>query len=296
MRASRSAAVTLLLAVLGCGSHGDSGAGTGKLTVLLKDASADVKAAVVTIAEVDLIGSGGDVVLTTKPVTTDLLTLTNDVTKLVDGAIIPAGPYSQLRFVITGGYLDVGGAIYASSPDYPGLPPGAVPAGELRMPSYGKSGLKVILPDGFAVGSDSVLLVDFDVSRSFGHAAGGSGAWVMHPVIKAAEVQATGSIDVTLTPGPEATLPAGVTLTQFQAVLTPPGGGLDSVVTLVDVGNGAAASATFRYLFPGDYTVSFQAPGGISFTTEPPVPTTVTVIANQATAADFLLLDAVLPR
>jgi len=98
------------------------------------------------------------------------------------------------------------------------------------------------------------------------------------------------------TPGPEAILPAGVALTQFQAVLTPPGGGLDTVVQLVDVGNGAAASATFRYLFPGDYTVSFQAPGGISFITEPPVPATVTVVANQATAADFLLLDAVLPR
>ena len=56
--------------------------------------------------------------------TTDLLTLANDVATLVDGAVIPAGPYSQLRFVITGGYVDVAGAIYASSPDVRGSAPG----------------------------------------------------------------------------------------------------------------------------------------------------------------------------
>jgi hypothetical protein len=294
MRPSRVAAAALALSVLSCGSQG-AGSGTGKITVLLKDAPADVRAAVITIAEVDLVGPGGDLVLATLPVTTNLLTLANEVTALVDGAVIPAGPYSQLRLVITGGYLDVAGAIYASSSDYPGLPPGTTVTGDLRMPSYSQSGLKVILPDGFTVGEDSKLLVDFDVTRSFGHEAGGSGAWVMHPVVKAAEVQATGSIAVTLALGTEGILPSEVALTDFQAVLTPAGGVTSTVLPLVDRGNGTAG-ATFRFLFPGDYSVSFQAPGGITFSTQPAVPATVPVVANQVTAADFLLLDVIVPR
>lgn len=290
MKVSRVSLAALALLALSCGSQGTGG--NGKVTVLLKDAPADVRSAVVTIAEVDLVGGGGDVVLTSTPVTTDLLTLANDVTRLVDGAVIPAGPYSQLRFVITGAYLDVAGAIYASSPDYPGLPVGATVAGPLRMPSYGQSGLKVILPDGFTVGSNSVLVVDFDVSQSFGHDAGGSGAWVMHPVVKATEPQALGSIDVTLTLGPETALPAGVALTGFQVVLTPVGGTAKPPVALVDPGTGVAG-ATFQYLAPGDYSVTFQAPTGVSsFITDPAVPATVTVVAGQATAAPFVLMEA----
>lgn len=50
-------APTLLLA---CGSE------TGKVTVLLKDAPGDITSAVVTITEVDLVGSGGVTVLSTQ--------------------------------------------------------------------------------------------------------------------------------------------------------------------------------------------------------------------------------------
>jgi hypothetical protein len=283
-----SLATTLALVAIGCGS---SGGGNGKVTVLLKDAPAQFQAAVVTIAEVDLIGSAGKVVLTSTPVTTDLLTLASDVAKLVEGAVIPAGPYSQLRFVITGGYVDVAGAIYASSPTYEGLPPGATVTGPLQMPSYAQSGLKVILPDGFTVGTDSVLVVDFDVSQSFGHEAGGSGAWVMHPVVKATEAQATGSIDVTLALAPEAVLPTGFALTDFQAVLTPAGGTATLPQTLGSLGTGGVG-VTFPYLAPGDYSVSLQAPSGLTFSTDPAVPVTVSVVAGQATAVNFLLLDA----
>ena len=50
---------------------------------------------------------------------------------------------------------------------------------------------------------------------------------------------------------------------------------------------------TFRYLVPGDYAVSFQAPPTISaFTTDPAVPATVTVVSGQAAAASFVLLTA----
>jgi len=128
-------------------------------------------------------------VLMSDPVTTDLIDLSNSTAVLVDGEAVPAGTYSQLRFVITGGYVEVENAdgstsIFASSPTYAGLPAGAVVAGQLQMPSMGQSGLKVDFPPtDLEINEDQDLLVDFDVSQSFGHEAGNSGKWVMHPVI-----------------------------------------------------------------------------------------------------------------
>ena len=131
----------------------------------------------------------GRVVVSEEDRTVDLLTLATSTTELVTGLTIPAGEYKELRLVITGGYVEVENAdgttsIYASSSDYAGLPPGAVVAGELRMPSFGSSGLKVKFPGGGLdlEGAESVLLLDFDVAQSFGHVAG-SDAWVMHPVV-----------------------------------------------------------------------------------------------------------------
>ena len=67
------------------------------------------------------------------------------------------------------------------------------------MPSFGQSGLKVNLADGSLDldGDEKILLVDFDVQQSFGHPAGDSGAWVMHPVINGGEIGVTGGIAVT---------------------------------------------------------------------------------------------------
>ena len=122
------------------------GANTGKVSLQLTDAPGDFKTAVVTISEIDLVGSGGTTVLTTTKTTTNLLTLANDTAKLVQDAVVPSGTYTQLRFVITGAYVEVeqsggGTIIYSSSPTYEGLPSGAVVGGTLRMPSYAESGL-----------------------------------------------------------------------------------------------------------------------------------------------------------
>ena len=61
--------------------------------------------------------------------------------------------------------------------------------GSLHAPSYAQSGLKVQMTGGALVLDTpmKILLVDFDVTQSFGHAASG---WVMHPVVTGAELQA----------------------------------------------------------------------------------------------------------
>ena len=191
---SRAVLTSLLLA--GCGD-GQSPGDTTRLSILLTDAPGDVQEAVVTIDAVQLVGEGGILTLTDAPTTVDLLTLAGTTADLVTDAVVPSGTYTELRFLVSGGYLAVeneGGTtdIYASSPDYAGLPAGAVVAGELQMPSFAQSGIKVVLQgDALALTEDSkVLLVDFDVEQSFGRSAGQSGMWVMHPVITGGEIEA----------------------------------------------------------------------------------------------------------
>lgn len=195
------AAVAITLGAIAplTGCSDSTSAGNAKLSILLTDAPGDVKTAVVTIDEIYLQGSGR-VVLMDQPVTTDLLTLANSTAELVKDAVVPAGSYGQLRFVVSGAYIEVENgdgttSIYATSPDYAGLPPGAQVAGTLETPSFDESGLKVNVPDGalHLAAEEKILLVDFDVSQSFGHAAGGSGQWVMHPVIHGTQLAETSS-------------------------------------------------------------------------------------------------------
>jgi len=264
----------------------------------------------VTISQIYLQSSSeGDeassrVILRDTPVTTDLLTLANSTAELVKDKTVPAGTYGQLRFVITGGYIEVENAdgstsIYSSSPDYAGLPAGATVAGSLQMPSYASSGMKVKVPDGGVTidAEATIMLVDFDVAQSFGKAAGGSDQWVMSPVLLATELGFTGSLKVTLTKDAALTLPSvngtPITLGQFKATLTKTGEAPQESA-LTDADNDGTFEATFPYVVAGDYTVDFVPPTGITqFTTNPARPTAVTIASGgSATHAATLLTAA----
>jgi len=170
--------------------------GPATLTIRLTDAAGDVTAAVVTIAKVYLQGTGGRTVVRDTPYSVDLTTLATTSTVVLEGVPLAEGTYSELRFVVTGAYIAVddgtgGSRIYASSPDYAELPTGATVDGDLQMPSYATSGLKVQLPNGgldVPSAGTVTLMVDFDVAQSFGHVAGQSDLWVMHTVVKATNV------------------------------------------------------------------------------------------------------------
>lgn len=170
---------------------------TGEISLRLTDAPGDVVAAVVTIDQIYLQSSensdAGRIVLRDEDFTTNLLTLVGTTAELINAAVIPVGSYGQLRFVISGAYLEVEGEggtteFYASSPTYAGLPLGTVLAGSLQMPSLAQSGLKVNLPNSAVVINEDetvTLTIDFDVAQSFGKLAGRSGHWVMRPVLQA---------------------------------------------------------------------------------------------------------------
>jgi hypothetical protein len=199
-------AVLSICATAACGAKTDGG--TARVSLSLQDGSQPIGDStsatatsdgtifhgIVTVEQINLQPSDGSdeagaVVLYDQPVDVDIMRLNAATRELVDWAIVPAGPYSELRLVISGGFIEVAGLGVFSSPDYPALPDGALVVGELRMPSYGSSGLKVTLPNGeLVLGSDTehVVGVDFDVSQSFGQAAA-SDAWVLHPVIHATD-------------------------------------------------------------------------------------------------------------
>lgn len=288
----------LTLVVLGALSCGDSsGPGTGKLTLLLKDNPGDIQAAWVTISEINLQGSGGTIHLKDDDFTVNLLTLQSQLATLLQDAVIPAGTYTQLRFVISEACIKVedtggGSSFYASSAAYAitncGAPDSPAP-GHLQMPSFSQSGLKVILPgDAITVpdGEDVTLIVDFDVSQSFGHVAGNSGQWVMHPVIKATGATVSGGILVTLTPGQNVTIPTDAV---FTAAITPASGGSAINVGLTDANQ---FQATVNFLAPGDYSVNVTQTGGtpianatITETTPSPTP----VLPGETATAAFVL-------
>lgn len=183
-----------LAALAGCGDSAGP-AGTTSLSLKLTDAPGDVQHAFVTITEINLTGGGGGkVVLRDTPYTGDLLTLAGTTVDLVTDAEVPSGTYSGLRFVISGACIAVenesgGSDIYATD-GYDSAPCGGPATGVLQAPSYAQSGLKVALDEGTLtlVGLQKILLVDFDVEQSFGHEAGQSGGWVMHPVVTGGEI------------------------------------------------------------------------------------------------------------
>jgi hypothetical protein len=292
------AVLPLLVLIAACTTNGDP-----RVSVMLTDAPGDFKAAVVTIAEIHLVGPDGKVVLSDAVTTTNLLTLANDAATLVDGVEVPAGTYSELRFVITGGYVEVEQAdgssiIYASSPTYAGLPAGASVGGTLTMPSLAQSGLKVDMAAGALVLADDseVLLIDFDVAQSFGHDAGNSGAWVMHPVIKGADFTLTGTVNATAKLGPGVTLPVvntvQISLGDFGATLVSSSGSVKTL-TLGPTSVGSTTfGASFKYLLPGDYSLALGEPAGTDLTVSPVLPAAVTVGSGQSVDVDFTVTGA----
>lgn len=294
---ARAATLLCVLAAAGCSDN--QGPSTTSLSVKLTDAPAPFQAAVVTIAGVYLQGSGGRTTLSSATTTVNLLDLQNATTDLVKNTDISAGTYTELRIIATGGYIQLNdGSIYASSPSYVGLPAGAQVTGVLQLPSDAQTGIKVTLPNEALsiTGTQKILLIDFDVSQSFGQAAGQSGRWVMTPVIKGADITATGSVLASLTLGQSVTLPTitvngttrPATLADFTAVLGNKSLALDA--------NGAA---TFQFLLPDTYPLSFTGPAGLSFITSPVAtsasPLLVTVPSGQQVTASATITAASAP-
>src|SRR6185503_15979159 len=142
------------------------------------DAPGDVDSVWVEISEIYLQGSGRTTLLSEEDAEglglIELTRLAGTTLELASDVTIDAGHYGQLRFVVEGAVLETeGGAVYTFNAAHPH---GVAATGPLTCPSCTTSGLKVLLPGevgNFEGGSSNIVLLDFDVSQSFGHEAGG---------------------------------------------------------------------------------------------------------------------------
>lgn len=191
------------LAMAACDGGGTGANGDARVSIRLTDAPGDLREAWVKIDRIYLKGgeadsaNGGSVdLLTAGTDWVDLLTLSGGRTaELVNGAVVPAGRYSELRLVVCEAYVvSAAGDVYATGDAE--LPAGVTADGTLQIPSGCSSGIKVkFAGDAVELESEStVMTVDFDVSQSFGHQAGNSGRWIMHPVVHATSVGFAGGI------------------------------------------------------------------------------------------------------
>ena len=337
-RLIKHAALVLPFALLLGACDDTTAGGEGRISLALTDAPGDVAAAWVTIdriylqpgseeepdGEGDMDGRGhGRVDLMTDDLTVDLLTLADDIEGLVDDVPVPTGYYNQLRVVVPQACIAVESEIDGELEYYStaGFDASLVPledldaaapcasgeAGRLQTPSFAQSGIKVRFGSdeetGFEVtNGDHYLLLDFDVSQSFGHQAGGSGMWVMHPVIKAAEVGLSAAITVNLTAADDVEFPEiaeGDTLSlgDFVADLSTEEG--DAVFTDED-GDGTY-TATFGYIVPDDaldFIVSIQPPEGLegyTFTFEP-MTAVAALLSGDTVVLDFTLTGITAPE
>ena len=203
------------LAMAAC-DGGTASEGDARVSIRLTDAPGDLREAWVRIERISLMGGADSIkggrsdLLATKTDWVNLLTLSGGRTaELVNGAVVPAGRYSEMRFVVCDAYIVTdAGDVYASKNTT--LPAGVQADGELHMPSACSSGFKVKFPADAPVelaSESTIMTVDFDVSQSFGHQAGNSGRWIMHPVMHATTVGFAGGIGGAVTVAQGVTLP-----------------------------------------------------------------------------------------
>lgn len=262
------------LALVGCetGPQQNSSA-YGFVTVRLTDAppgSVPIQNATVWISRVEFVSGDSEspsrFVVSDTPAVYDLLNLQGGVSALLGSDSIPVGSYEQLRLIVDSAEVTVGPGVTFSD---------GSTTKWLKVPSGMQTGIKVNFGGPILVNpGQQVLVVDFDVSRSFvftGRASSPNGA-IFKPVLHGTATDVAGSIAGTSSPASAH-------------------GELFAILGSDTVGTTAADTITgtykFWFLAPGTYTVADSAPGYDTLTQ------TVVVGAGQdVTGVDFTLVGA----
>lgn len=289
------------LAVVAC--DGGTSSDQARLSIRLTDAPGDLSKAFVRIDRIYLQGAegengGGRVDLTTTRTDwVDLLTLSGGRTaELVNGAVVPAGRYSELRFVVCEAYVVTrNGTVYATRDAQ--LPSGVTATGELHIPSGCSSGVKVKFPSGGdaveLANESTILTVDFDVSQSFGHQAGNSGRWIMHPVLRATGVGFSAGIAGTVAVAQGVTLPAcGGGAVTVQAFTPRAVAGADSLNATVGAdGRYRITAAPGTYAMTYKPVIAFTNGDSLTVAATPSAPS-VTVASGATATSDYSITAA----
>lgn len=277
---------------IACSDNNDGNSDYGRLTVQLTDAPFPhdlVAEANVTIFKVDARYKGTDllddqaidntdmametdkgkpfVVLMEGEVQTNLLELTNGVTKTLVDTDVPIGSYDLIRVYVKG--INI---VLTDGTSY-----------DLKVPSGSQSGIKIFIKPELTVngGLTSDLLLDFDVSKSF-VAKGGSQDYKnitgfnFKPVIKASNISTAGTLMGSIT-AIEEDKSAGVEGAQVAVFIAD----TLNTTTFSDVDGGYMIMG----LEAGSYTVEVEKEGYIMQTAEE-----VQINAANKTVKDFELM------
>lgn len=306
--AGTAAVAAAALVLAGCGQSGPTGpAGSPRVSVLLKDAPGAVTHAWVDVKEIYLQGQtsgtsgSGQVVLLDKDTgLIDLTQLADSARKLVDQVQVPAGTYSQLRMVVGGAVVETSTDVYSLDGAVPPGGDASTITGQLRCPSCQQSGLKINLPGGaldLQTGA-KILVLDFDVTQSFGQQAGASGSWVMHPVIRTSTVELTGSIAGTVTVDNSVTIPTCGGSARSVQDFVPTATATLGTGSATEQGSVAAdGSYEIDYLTPATWTMGYVAKVGyqggdtLRFTATAD-PGSVDVTSGAKAASDYTVTSA----
>jgi hypothetical protein len=211
--------LTALFPLTACDGSDAGGPGdrTASLSVFLTDAAGDVDSVWVDIEAVTLHpANGGESEVLGSSTGWILLTdLVGATQLLVAESDEEPGEYQEVRVRVANAALRSKDRIlYMMEITDPPSSEDPQNIQRLQCPSCGQSGLKVKIPNGALEleEGENTLVLDFDVAQSFGHQAGNSGQWVMHPVIHA-----------TLVEQPEFTILAAVGPPEFVFPTCPPG-------------------------------------------------------------------------
>jgi len=289
------AAVCATLAIGAC-SESVGVDGATSIRVLLTDAPIDyVESAWVDIGPVELVpADDGEHILLSEDGTdgpVNLLELQNSATMLLAEAEIEAGSYSQLRLIVESasvelidGYTFVGGDTVM----------------DLRVPSGAQTGIKLNLGAGddegdgpLEIGSgEMVLVIDFDVSRSFviqgnPETPAGIKSMSFKPTLRVVVQDVAGSISGTVSTVVDSTRVDSLTVTAEPV----DDGALEEyqtqTATTMTAGDG---TYTLPFLVPGTYAVIVTPPD----TTVVSSPDTISVtvgLSESVTGVDFSLVE-----
>lgn len=234
-------ALAAVLAVFLTSCDVNDGMQTGQLKVTMTDAPADYEAVYVDVQRVlvhknanvepdtsgeESAGDAGWITLSDEPMRIDLLTLRNGNEITLGETELETGTYSQLRLILgSDNEVVVNGQSHS-----------------LRTPSARQTGIKLNINADIENGETYTLLVDFDAGRSVVET--GNGNYLLKPVLRAANLEATGSISGSVQP---ADVRTGV-----WAIA-----GDDSLSTWTD----EEGSFTLLGVAPGTYEIQFRPEG-----------------------------------
>jgi hypothetical protein len=261
--------------------------------VVLTDAPVDyIAEALVDIGRVTLVpgGEGGHIVLSEDGTDgfVNLLDFQDAVTTPIGEAEIEPGEFSQLRMIVEAAHVKLkeGYTFRDGTTEM-----------ELKVPSGAQTGIKLNLKDAedggpvTIVPGETVLVLDFDVSRSFvlnGNFETPAGVHGVHfkPTLRVVAMDVAASISGVVTTAVDGVSVEGLTVTAEPTDAGTVEGYQTMAGTAITDADGAY---TIHFLVPGAYEVSVSVDEGLA--TEPATRSVTVGDSEDATGADFEVID-----